>query len=59
MTCACKEPVPDRLEFTKCARGFLVSKSRDGFGMMSPLYAFDRVEDAAAWIVEQFAEKSA
>jgi hypothetical protein len=52
MACSCNKTAPDRLEFIKCAPG------RDSFSF-TPLYAFDDIQDLAAWLVEQFAEKSA
>lgn len=41
------------LNFMKCARGFLLSASR-GPGLMGEMFAFDRIEDVGAWLVEQY-----
>lgn len=44
----------DTVQVQRCQRGFLISTG-GGMGLMGYLYAFDRIEDAAAWLVEQYA----
>lgn len=54
MECNCKKNQQlNDLQFMRCKRGFLfrVGAKYDGFGEM---FAFDNIEDAAAWLVEQF-----
>lgn len=53
MTCKCKPSAPRDLSFTACERGFIFRSGREYEGI-GKVYAFDRVEDAAAWLVEQF-----
>lgn len=50
--------IPDTLRFRKCNRGFvLVNDTAYLRGdMPSELYAFDRIEDVAAWLMKNFAE---
>jgi hypothetical protein len=47
----------ERLTFQRCIRGFTLSAydiQRDD----RTLYAFDRIEDLAAWLVEEYAPAS-
>jgi hypothetical protein len=44
------------VSFMRCARGFLLTTGNRASGMMGALYAFDRIEDVAAWFVEQYRE---
>lgn len=48
---------PDKLTLTQCVRGFLVSEAPSHERMITPMYAFDKIEDVAAWIVEQYSAK--
>lgn len=64
MACNCsKTPMPDRIEFVRCARGFIFQTAdpfRRDIPLSVPLYAFDNIHDAAEWLVEHYgAEKSA
>lgn len=43
------------LEFRKCSRGFTLFAT-PGQGMIGDVYAFDRIEDVAGWLVEQYGE---
>jgi hypothetical protein len=40
----------------KCTRGYLLQSS-GGVGMMSAMFAFDRIEDVAAFLVEYLSEQ--
>ena len=41
------------LHFIRCARGFVFSAQREP-GYLASMYAFDRVEDAAAWLIAEY-----
>lgn len=43
----------DRLRFERCARGFVLFADA-GPGLIGEMFAFDRVEDVGAWLVEQY-----
>ncbi len=49
---------PDRgahpvFRFEVCAKGFLIT-SGSGFGEIGVQYAFDRIDDVAAWIAYEY-----
>jgi len=49
---------PDRgthnaVRFERCARGFVLVGGEER-GMLGTMYAFDHIEDVAAWFVEQY-----
>jgi hypothetical protein len=43
----------DELKFNRCARGFVL-RATDDYGRRHTTFAFDRVEDVAKWLVEQY-----
>lgn len=46
-----------KLSFDKCARGYTLTGGYDIHrDIVGPVFAFDRIEDLAAWLVEQYAE---
>lgn len=47
--------VHGEVNFIRCARGFLITTGGPHSGMLGTLYAFDHIEDVAAWFVEQYA----
>lgn len=57
MTCECqkrKAAPPEHLRFIRCRRGFLLDTTHRDFGGMGEMFAFDRIEDVGAWLVEQY-----
>ena len=44
----------NEITFMRCERGFVIRTSGMERGYTGAVYAFDRAEDAAAWIVEQY-----
>lgn len=45
----------DRLRFARCVRGFtLTVDSFEDRYIVPPTFAFDRIEDLAAWLVGQY-----
>jgi len=44
------------LTFMRCARGFVVRSGSHYSGEIGVVYAFDHIEDVAAWFVEQYAQ---
>lgn len=46
----------DEISLQRCERGFLIQCRPMHSGYKTPLYAFDRIEDAAKWLVEQYRE---
>lgn len=47
-----KTPSND-LRFSVCERGFVLMDG-DRMGMIPTMYAFDRIEDVAAWLIRNF-----
>lgn len=53
--CASDRGAFSTLTFNRCARGYTLSVARDFRGDMGgPHFAFDKIEDVAAWLVEQY-----
>lgn len=58
--CTCKKPVPPAmLTFEQCARGFVLREGGGEHGRFPVIYAFDRIDDLADWLVEKYADKVA
>lgn len=51
--CSCNKSTHEALRFRKCRRGYLVAVD-ERYGELGDSYAFDRIEDVAAWLVEQY-----
>ncbi len=45
----------NRATFDRCAKGFVFHVDC-GAGMLSETYAFNKVDEAAAWLVDQFVD---
>ena len=44
----------NEITFMRCARGFMLRTCAPQSGMVAQMFAFDRIEDLAAWLVEQY-----
>jgi hypothetical protein len=45
------------LSFCRCVRGFTLTVNEAASNyLVPPTFAFDRIEDLAAWLVEQYGE---
>lgn len=52
--CASDRGAFSTMTFNRCARGFTLSASNTYDKMNGPHFAFDKIEDVAAWLVEQY-----
>lgn len=48
----------NQLSFVRCERGFILTDSGSEMGYLRRVWAFDRVEDLAGWLVEQYAAQA-
>lgn len=47
-----------QLNFSRCERGFILTDGGQGMGFLHRIWAFDRIEDLAGWLVEQYSAQA-